>query len=748
VIVAAWLGYPLVVLALALGCGLLLEAVSRARLGVLLLPAGFAVIVAVGAIPVAFSSGGQWAAPLVVACAAAGFVSRGWWLRGRVPGAALASFGVYVMYALPVVLSGAATFAGYIKLDDTATFLGMGDRIVEHGHGVALPPSSYEAMLSFNLGRGYPVGSLLPFAIGSRVTGVDAAWIYQPTLAVTAALLALCLYTLAEPFVRRPALVAFVGAQPAILYGYALWGGVKEVTAALFVVLAVALAARGALVPLAVAGAALLDVLSVGGLVWLLPVAVFVVVIHRTWSTLAAGALLTALAIPALINARAFFGGDTVSTLRSGSELGNLIRPLSLLQLAGIWPVGDFRFHPHQRIVTALLIVLVVAAALACAWFAAKRGLLGLPLLLAVGLIGAAVYAGLGSPWVAAKAYATAAPAVLAVGLAGALSVRARYVGAVALALIAAGVLWSNALAYRDVALAPHDRLAELATIGHRFAGDGPALMTEYNPYGVRHFLRRLDPEGASELRRHEVVLAHGGTLQKGASADANAFALSSLQVYRTLVLRRSPVATRPPSDWTLAWRGRYYDVWERAPGARVLEHVASPACPDIRRLAKLGALVAAPSRPVPLLVNLGAVPEPAGWTTVGDDPEVVVPSDHGAVASFVTIPAAGRYAVWLGGTFGGAVDVLVDGRRVAGGHNRPDWPGLWAPLGAARLTAGRHAVILRYTAGSWTPGAHGGQPLIGPLALAPDAAPAQLIYTDAAALCGQRLDWVAALAR
>ena len=44
--------------------------------------------------------------------------------------------------------------------------------------------------------------------------------------------------------------------------------------------------------------------------------------------------------------------------------------------------------------------------------------------------------------------------------------------------------------------------------------------MTEYQPYGVRHFLRRLDAEGASELRRHLVALRGGGSLDKGAYAD------------------------------------------------------------------------------------------------------------------------------------------------------------------------------------------------------------------------------------
>ena len=68
-----------------------------------------------------------------------------------------------------------------------------------------------------------------------------------------------------------------------------------------------------------------------------------------------------------------------------------------------------------------------------------------------------------------------------------------------------------GALAYRDVNLAPRDQLAELETIGHRIAGQGPTLMTEYQPYGVRHFLRDADPEAASELRRRQVPLRAAG---------------------------------------------------------------------------------------------------------------------------------------------------------------------------------------------------------------------------------------------
>ena len=55
--------------------------------------------------------------------------------------------------------------------------------------------------------------------------------------------------------------------------------------------------------------------------------------------------------------------------------------------------------------------------------------------------------------------------------------------------------------------------------------------MTEYQPYGVRHFLRELDPEGASELRRRLVRLRDGATLGKGAYANIDAFRLDAILV-------------------------------------------------------------------------------------------------------------------------------------------------------------------------------------------------------------------------
>src|SRR5436305_13536860 len=92
--------------------------------------------------------------------------------------------------------------------------------------------------------------------------------------------------------------------------------------------------------------------------------------------------------------------------------------------------------------------------------------------------------------------------------------------------------------------------------------------MTEYQPYGVRHFLRNAAAEGASELRVRPVTLTDGGTLPKAAYADLDQFQLSALLEYRTLVLRRSPVDRRPPSAVELV-RGRlWYEVWPWGPSA------------------------------------------------------------------------------------------------------------------------------------------------------------------------------------
>src|SRR5436190_3136479 len=231
----AWVLFPLVLAVLCVGCGLLVERLTGLALPGALVPAvGLAAIVVVAQFLTLWDASAELATPTTVALAAGGFV----WslpLRGRRidPWAAVTVLAVFAVYASPIVLSGQATFAGFIKLDDTATWMALTDHVMEHGRSLGgLAPSTYEATLAVNLASGYPVGVFLPLGIARELVGQDVAWLIQPYMAFLAALLALALWQVAEPLVRpRPlrAAVAFLAAQSALLTGYYLWGGIKEV---------------------------------------------------------------------------------------------------------------------------------------------------------------------------------------------------------------------------------------------------------------------------------------------------------------------------------------------------------------------------------------------------------------------------------------------------------------------------------------------------------------------------------------
>ena len=722
-----------------------------------MLPAGLTVLILAAQFATLADATAELAGPFVIALAVAGLMLRPPWRDRLEPWAFGAAAGVFAVFAAPIVLSGRATFAGYIKLDDTATYLAMTDRVMEHGRSLAgLAPSTYEATLATTLAIGYPTGSLMPLGIGHQLLSYDLAWLYQPYLTFLAAVLALALYSvLGRVIPSKPlrAAAAFVAAQPAILFGYALWGGIKELLGALLLALIAALlpwtleeerGARAAL-PLAAACAALVCVLSLPGAVWLAPalLAATVVALRRPRPLLlkagvfAAG--LAVLAIPAYVAAVDWL--PRIGNFDKATNLGNLSGPLSAWQLFGIWPSGDFRVHPHDSAPVYVLIAVVLGAALLGLWWAwARRGWELLAYVVIAG-VGCALFLSVSSPWVGGKTLAMAAPAVLAAALAGCAAAfghgRAVEASVAALA-ITGGVLWSNALQYHDVWLAPRGQLHELETIGRDFAGQGPALMTTYEPYGARHFLRRLDPEGASELRRRFDYLTNGKMLDKGGSADIDRIRLDGLLVYRTLVLRRGPAASRPPSIYRLAWSGRYYEVWQRPqpPERTILEHLPlgnesqAAAVPPCAAVLRLGALV--------------------GTLTTATGPEAIQlgePPARGELGLTVSVPTDGDYTAWVGGDWFGLASISVDGRQVGSRREELNWPGLYTDLGSIQLSAGEHLVRIRYETGGWRPGSGGTPYSFGPVALSRlDAREPVETVSEPRSLCGRRLDWVEAV--
>lgn len=785
--IVSWLLFPIVLTVLCLGCGLLLQVCVGRRLpGVLVAPAGFAVMVVLTGILTSRGETASLATPAVVLVALVGIaLTRPWRELALDRWALAAALGVFFVYGAPVIFSGDPTFTGYIKLDDTATWMAFVDRVMDHGRDLSgLEPSSYLSTLEVNLPAGYPVGAFLPLGVGGKLTGTDVAWLVQPYMATMAALLSLCLYWLARPLVESPRLRAVVGfgaAQSALLFAYSLWGGIKEVSVALAIaVLAAvspALLRDGAgwrdTLPAAVAVTALLAMVGSGGVVWIAPILGLVAIglwrarDLRTVLTLAWPLLLIAavLAVPALFAAGAF--SPTQGGLTDDNELGNLIGPLSVAQFVGIWPNGDFRLDPEKMSLTSLLIALALAAAAVGAVLAWRRRAWE-PLLYAAGAgAGSLAVFAYSSPWVGAKALASGSCAVLLLALAGAAAFAARVervLGTTVLVLILGGVLWSNALGYHDVSLAPYQQLRELESIGEEFAGEGPTLMTEYQPYGVRHFLRAADGEGASELRARSVPLVEGGELEKGAWGDTDQIVVPSLLTYRTLVLRRNPGQSRPPAAYSLARRGDYYEVWQRptSPGAEVAEHLPlggfeepgdEPDCAEVLRLAALagpgGALVAPVRRPN-VSASLSTSGHPADWLPTEAGSPDLVPHGPGTAQLTVDVPRDGRYGFYLQGSVRNRLALVLDGVEIGSVEQQLNESQQFLYFGSALLGSGLHEIELVLDGQSLAPGSGGPPEPIGPLVLSPvaneDPPLREVPATEARTLCGKHLDWVEAL--
>jgi hypothetical protein len=418
-------------------------------------------------------------------------------------------------------------------------------------------------------------------------------------------------------------------------------------------------------------------------------------------------------------------------------------------------------------------VALVVIAFAAALWglIESVRRKLPAPALYVGGVfVGSVALFAVASPWNGAKALAAGSPAVLlaaGIGVASIFRSGRRFEAAVIGGLIVTGVLWSNVLAYREVWLAPRGQLAELERIGEQIAGQGPTLMTEYQPYGVRHFLRKAEPEGASELRRRETPLVTGKTLEKGEFADTDRIALEGLLLYRTLVLRRSPSQSRPPLPYALRTEGTYYEVWQRPPGetgrAGLIEHLGLgseidpgevPACRRILELAKgapagarLAAAVASPLQ----VVALGEQPRPADWPGAPGDPNLVTPQSSGVLTARMQAPRTGEYAFWVGGSISGGLELRVNARQVADVRQQLNNAGQFVSLGQGVLRRGSNAVELLHTKGGWRPGSEAPQGPVGPLVARQVQGAEPIVYaapSRAKDLCGKRLDWVELVAR
>ena len=534
--------------------------------------------------------------------------------------AILAAIGVVAIYGAPVILSGQDTFLGYIRLDDTSQWLGFIDQFFSHGRSLAhiASTSTYWQVLEDNLAAsGYPAGGFMLPGIGHAITGIDVAWIFQPDMAVCAGALSLCCYDLITPVIDSRwlrAFICFIAAQSALLFGYAAWGGIKELTIAFLLALVMAAAARllarevrqepwpasaRAAIPLAVSAAALIVTIGVGASVYLVPLTVVVLValllrgrsgLRQLGGYLAALPLTAALMLPTwLLFSQSVTSTNGFAAANPSRETlyGNLTSALRGIQVAGIWLDGDFRTFPTPppSVINHVLVYVVFAAAAFGIGWMAWRKRAGPIIYVGVALAVLAFLSLKGTiPWIMGKSLAFSSPAVLLAAMAGAAVLFSREnlialgVGIIALGAITGGVIWSNYLQYHNVTLAPRARLAELQAIAPLAAREPPTFINEYEIYADRHFLRAGQPVEPAERRPVDLPTLNNALLTDSAWADIDAFALQTLAPYRSLVIRVSPTVSRPPSIYGRApvWSGRYYQLWQQPlhPTERVLAHV------------------------------------------------------------------------------------------------------------------------------------------------------------------------------
>ena len=783
--IVAWVVFPAVLIVLALGLGQLAERLTRTQLsGPVLVALGLCGVIVICSTFTAFPRTAGFAGPALLLLSLAGWIVATPSLLSRARGmwSSIAAAGVFIVYAAPVALSGGVTWGGFIKLDDTPDWAAVGERLATVGRTTeGLPNSTYGVLLRLLLDGAYPAGAFADLGVMARLLRIDTMLLMQPMMATLAVGLAFGLYAASAGVVKSPAwrgVVAFVAATSTLLVGYTLWGGIKEISLAVALVTSCVMLQQGKDDPRPLLGqaalfaipmAAVYCVFGVAGGVYLLPLALVELVLvlrHHGWRPAlpAAGvfvAVFVVLSISSFALLRAQIGSAT-SWLSSEQDIGNLYAPLDPKQVFGIWFNGDFRLPTSMPTLAWFLIGLTAVAMVAGVVIAARRGRWTVPTFVVISLLVTASSLR-GNAWISGKVLAVSSPAtLLAAGVAFAVLAETgrRFEGIVLVGLVGGSVLASNVMAYRDVWIAPADRVQELAAIGTSGALS-PALMLEYSPAGVRYFLRKLDAEAAGELRWNLIPMNDGQGLGKGAYADIDDFPLSSITPYKSLVLRNELISSRPTSLYSVARPGTYYDVWSPQPGApKVLQHWplgthADPAAPAPCAIVKEAVKVAGPNgrvavadRAPVITVPLTDTILPHGWT-VGSQPGSVSVAEDGTLTESFSVDAAGLYHATLGGSLWAGVTLEVDGKPWWSDQNRLNWTPYSSPLPQIQLAAGKHLLTVTSTSGL-LPGTGHAPSEIGPVVLSTGTYDVPVRYVEsgkALSLCGQRVDWVEAVA-
>lgn len=797
--------FPLLFWLLTLGCGLLVESMTGTRVAAsLLLPLGFAALIVVSQFTLWWGPTAPLTPWALLALALLGFAlarkrlparwrarRRAWWLS-LAPAVA-----TYLLVAAPEIVAGRPTFSGYL-LDTTGAIQVAGaTRLLHHAHNFLPGVPAYGTTLTAYFGNAYPSGGHGVLAAVGWLSGQDPIWLYSVFQALELGMLALVLMFLARHagLSRLPAAIAgTLAAVPALVYAYALMGSIKEITALPAIVLMGALIACAdrlrrevglrAVVPFALAAAAALDSIGIAASPWVL--------LFGATAMLAALTPVLAAAAPrvqvwelgrltlggvALAGCTALVGLPTVGPLsktvglaesvsnadpKAVADPGNLLRPLKFLQTAGVWLGESHRVEPKYVNQTYILLgIMIVCIALGAIWLVRRRAWS----IIAFALGSLVVWYGLhrhATMWTDAKLLVILSPVIVLVALIGAFGLaRARRLeGTVLVVLAALGILLSDGLLYHGTNLAPSQRYDELETIDARFAHQRPTLAPDFDEY-VLPLLSEMEVDSPGLAYAGPFDFAGGVGRMYGHSYDLDTIALSSVERFRTIVMRRSPGWSRPPSNFTLEWTGRFYTVWRRD-GVSPREHIplggsgfeSASVVPCrkfasvARRAERAGARLTLAERPLNVQANLANTVRSA-YVGLANDwngrPELLF-GGPARVEGYFRVAQGDRYSLWLGGSVDRPLTVFVDGRRIGAPAAQSGGDGNMIQVGSLMLGPGRHSFVLLRGGGDLRPD-DAGSTVIDGLVFEPVAAEDEQIRSVAArawrSLCGRSLDWI-----
>lgn len=793
--VAAIAGVPLLMWALALGQGLLVERVTGVRLpNPLLIVLGFCTSTIVS-LAVFVTHAGNWLAiPVVLVLAAAGLVLGREGLRSRLNGGwpLLAGLVVYIGFNASVIASGHWVISGYNIENDSAYELLLISHLQAHGTASASTiPSTANSVISSYLTTGYPLGSQSLLGVISGTLGVSPAVAWQSFISAMAAVGAIAAAQLSGRTmgVRTAALAAVLALGAALTYQYALQGAIKEI-AVLAAVLASLAVMRHAMLSLggarafalsAIPLATVLVVYNAAGLPYMLALAgsgaVAAVILHGRLprrelvrpAAIGVGVLAIA-SLPALLTIKAFYHtastGFTGGAKATAPALGPLFRKLPVSQISGVFIHGDYRLPvpPGSAATITVFVTAVVLALLAPAVVRLVRAREPGPLmgLVTIALVLLIAYPRL-TPYAQAKLLAIGSPIVLLCAVQPLTGLRGwDWKGLTALAALglAAAVAASDAFAYHDFPVSSPARMLALDRIARGMAGRGPVLDSEFEQF-AKFFAQPSELNvGPDNPTPRPLELLNPAEPQYGHSFDLGQERLAYVESFPYALTRSSPVSSPAPVNYVRARENAFYELWRRTAAAAPVAQLSlrgqlgagAPApCPAVRELAReapAGGRLVLSEAPAAVGFTMAQASFHSPYWGPASDPKALITPGPGRAFRDVRLAAAGEYEMWIEGNLPRRVDVTVDG-RTAGSAQGADAPGGWSRAGAVRLGAGVHQLGVLREGGDLAPGDGSSQASIGAVVLAPRGARPRLVSVPAArwrSLCGRRGYWVEAV--